>query len=79
MTETVVYTQAVPVTKEAEVIGVSDHTIEEIEQLLLWYREGTFDFPDVLIETVPLEADAVNRTLDSLDQFAGNVRTVIKM
>lgn len=67
------------ITKEAEVIGVSDHTIEEIEQLLLWYREGTFDFPDRLIETVPLEAGAVNRALDSLDRFAGTVRTVIKM
>ena len=67
------------ITKEAEVIGVSDHTIEEIEQLLRWYREGTFDFPDRLIETVSLEAGAVNSTLDALDRFAGTVRTVIKM
>jgi len=67
------------INKEAEIIGVSDHTIAEIEQLLAWYADGMFDFPDELVESVPLEAGAVNGVLDSLDRFGDTVRTVIRM
>lgn len=63
--------------KEAEIIGVSDHLATEITALLEFARAGKLNFPAGVIKTVPLEADAVNATLDALEQFGDNVRTVI--
>jgi threonine dehydrogenase-like Zn-dependent dehydrogenase len=65
------------VNKEAEIIGVSDHLAQEIPQLIEWARQGKLDFSDVVAETVPLEADAINRVLDDLDAFSEEIRVVI--
>lgn len=63
--------------KEAEVIGVSDHLASEIPSLLDLARAGKLDLSQGVIRTVPLEAEPVNETLDGLEQFGDDVRTVI--
>lgn len=63
--------------KEAEIIGVSDHLAQEIPQLLDWARQGKLDLSEVITRTVPLDAGAINHTLDQLEQFSDAVRVVI--
>ncbi len=63
--------------KEAEIIGVSDHLASEIPVLLQFVQEQKLELSGDLIRTVPLEADAVNGALDRLENFGGDVRTVV--
>ncbi len=63
--------------REAEVIGCSDHTLRELEILVEYVRQGRLDLGHVVARTVPLEADAINAAMDALEQFGGEVRTVI--
>jgi propanol-preferring alcohol dehydrogenase len=64
--------------KEAEVIGASDHLLWELPILIEFVRQGRLDLSQVVTQTVPLEADAVNEALDALARFGSAVRTVIK-
>jgi len=64
--------------KEAEVIGCSDHLLEELPILLEFLRQGRVDLSHVITESVSLNAEVINNVLDSLEQFEGPVRTVIK-
>lgn len=63
--------------REAEVIGCSDHLLHEMPLLLEYARRGMLDLSEVVTRTVPLEAGVVNETLDALERFGGEVRTVI--
>lgn len=63
--------------KEAEVIGVSDHLAQEIPRLIDWAAHGKLDLSQVITDSVPLDADAINRVLDSLEKFGEEVRVVI--
>ena len=63
--------------KEAEIIGVSDHLASEIPVLLDLARTGKLDLSHGIIRTIPLEAGAVNDTLDRLEEFSDDVRVVI--
>ncbi|MHB0875688.1 MAG: alcohol dehydrogenase catalytic domain-containing protein [Anaerolineae bacterium] len=64
--------------KEAEVIGASDHLLQELPLLIEYARRGDLDLSRVVARTVPLAASAINETLDGLERFAaGSVRTVI--
>ena len=63
--------------KEAEIIGVSDHLASEIPLLLDLVRTQKLDLSHGIIRTVPLEAGAVNETLDRLERFSDDLRTVI--
>jgi propanol-preferring alcohol dehydrogenase len=65
--------------KEAEIIGVSDHLASELPLLIEWVRQGKLDLSKVITRTVPLEAGAINATLDDLERFGSDVRVVIKM
>jgi propanol-preferring alcohol dehydrogenase len=65
------------VNKEAEIIGVSDHLASEIPSLLDLARSRKLDLSQGVIRTVPLEAAAVNDTLNRLEQFGDDVRVVI--
>ena len=65
--------------KEAEIIGVSDHLASEIPPLLEWARTGKLDLSGVVTQTVPLDAGAINHSLDQLEKFGDEVRTVIVM
>jgi 2-desacetyl-2-hydroxyethyl bacteriochlorophyllide A dehydrogenase len=63
--------------REAEVIGCSDHTLRELEILVEYVRQGRLDLGHIVARSVPLEAEAINATMDALEQFGGEVRTVV--
>lgn len=65
------------INKEAEVIGVSDHLASELAELIELTRAGKLELREVVTRSVPLEARAINETLDRLAQFGDEVRTVI--
>src|SRR5438874_1855636 len=56
--------------REAEIMGISDHLASEIPLLLDLARTAKLDLSGDIIRTVPLEADAVNRALDRLEEFS---------
>jgi propanol-preferring alcohol dehydrogenase len=67
------------INREAQIIGVSDHLAAEIPVLLEFARAGKLNLSNVVTSTIPLEAKAINDTLDQLDLFSGqDVRTVIR-
>jgi 2-desacetyl-2-hydroxyethyl bacteriochlorophyllide A dehydrogenase len=63
--------------KEAELIGSSDHLAQEFPILIELARRGALDLSEVVTGALPLDADAVNQTLDRLERFGGDVRVVI--
>ena len=63
--------------KEVEIVGSSDHLLAELPLLFELARRGAFDLSDAVTRTIPLEASPVNETLDDLNQFGNDVRTVI--
>jgi 2-desacetyl-2-hydroxyethyl bacteriochlorophyllide A dehydrogenase len=63
--------------KEAEIIGVSDHLAQELPLLMNYAREGKLDLRPIVSRTVPLDAGAINETLDALEVFGGEGRVVI--
>jgi len=63
--------------REAEVIGSADHLLWELPILVELLRQGRLDLSHVVTRTVPLEAQAINGAMDELEQFGGQVRTVI--
>lgn len=65
------------INREAEIIGVSDHLAKEIPALLDFARAGQLNFANVITRTVPLDAAAINDTLDGLEHFGEDVRVVI--
>ncbi len=62
---------------EAEIIGSNDHLLQELPLLVEMARRKVLDTSRVVTRTVPLDADAINQTLDGLEHFSGGVRTVI--
>lgn len=65
------------INREAEIIGVSDHLAQELDQLLGWAQAGKLDFDAVVTATVPLEAKAINQALDRLEHFSEDLRVVV--
>jgi propanol-preferring alcohol dehydrogenase len=63
--------------REAEIIGASDHLLQELPLLIEYARRGVLDLSDVVTRTVPLDAEAINAVLDQLEEFGAGVRTVI--
>jgi 2-desacetyl-2-hydroxyethyl bacteriochlorophyllide A dehydrogenase len=63
--------------REAELVGSADHLARELPTLIELARRGTLDLSGVVTDTVSLDADAVNETMDRLDRFGGDVRVVI--
>ncbi len=63
--------------REAEVMGASDHLLQELPLLLEYARRGVLDLSDVVTRTVPLQANAINRVLDDLGAYGAGVRSVI--
>ena len=62
---------------EIELIGSNDHHLQELPILLDLARRGVLDTSQVVTRTIPLQAEAVNKTLDDLERFGGGIRTVI--
>jgi propanol-preferring alcohol dehydrogenase len=63
--------------KEAEVIGSDDHLLPELHLLIEYARRGILDLSQVVTRKVPLDADAINAVMDSLEQYHADVRAVI--
>jgi D-arabinose 1-dehydrogenase-like Zn-dependent alcohol dehydrogenase len=63
--------------KEVEIIGASDHLMSEFPVLFEFARRGLLDLSDVITRTIPLDAGAINETLDELDRYGTGIRTVI--
>jgi len=63
--------------RELELIGSNDHHLHELPLLIEMARKKILDTPRIVTRAVPLEANAVNATLDALEKFSGGVRTVI--
>jgi D-arabinose 1-dehydrogenase-like Zn-dependent alcohol dehydrogenase len=63
--------------REAEIIGCSDHLLQEFPLLMEFARRKVLDLAHVVTRTVPLDAGPVNAALDALQKFGGEVRTVI--
>jgi len=64
--------------REAEIIGVSDHLAMEIPLLIDLVLQGKLRLSEIVTQTVPLDAGAINRALDNLEQFDHQIRAVIK-
>jgi propanol-preferring alcohol dehydrogenase len=63
---------------ETEIIGSNDHLRQELPLLIDLVQRKLLDTSHVVAKVVPLEAAAINQTLDALEQFSNNeVRTVI--
>jgi len=66
--------------KECEIIGVSDHLPEEIDELLSLVQQGRLDIAPAVSKTVPLDEIAVNEVFEELDSYGGKaIRTVISV
>ena len=66
--------------REREIIGVSDHLAEEIDELISLVQQGRLDITPTVSRTVPLDDMAINAALDELDSYSGNaIRTVISI
>jgi len=63
--------------RERHIIGVSDHTREELVELLQLAQRGVIDISRVITRRVSLEAAAINEVLDDLDNGTKHLRTVI--
>ena len=63
--------------KELELIGSNDHHLHELPLLIEMARKKILDTTRIVTRAVPLEANAINATLDALEKFSGDVRTVI--
>ncbi len=62
---------------EAELIGSNDHTLRELHELIVFVEQGQLDLGPAVTATVPLDAAAINGTLDALEQGRAGVRTVV--
>lgn len=64
--------------REAEIIGVSDHLASELGKLMEFVARGELDLREAVTRVVPLEAAAINGVLDGLEAFRDEVRCVIR-
>lgn len=63
--------------KEAEVIGCSDHLLQELPLLIEFVRKKKLDLHHVVTEKIPLQAALINEVMDKMEKFGNEVRTVI--
>lgn len=59
--------------KERRIIGVSDHTRDELLALM----QMRLDLSRAITRRIPLEAEAINSAIDDLDRGTAHLRTVI--
>ena len=65
--------------RERRITGVSDHTREELVELMDLARAGRIDLSRVITRRVPLRAAAINEVLDDLDRGTAHLRSVIEV
>ena len=62
---------------EAQVIGSNDHLLSELPTVIEMARRGILDTSRVVTRSIPLDARAINETLDGLEKYSAGIRTVI--
>jgi D-arabinose 1-dehydrogenase-like Zn-dependent alcohol dehydrogenase len=62
---------------EAEIIGSNDHLLQELPFLIDLARQKTLDTSRVVSQTIPLDAEKINRRLDDLENYTEDIRAVI--
>ena len=62
---------------EVELIGSNDHHLQELPLLLDLARRKVLDTSQIVTRLIPLDADAINNTLDALERFGSGIRTVV--
>jgi len=62
---------------EAEIIGSNDHLLSELPLLIDMARRKILDTSHVVSQTVPLDADKINKRLDDLENYTNDIRAVI--
>jgi D-arabinose 1-dehydrogenase-like Zn-dependent alcohol dehydrogenase len=62
---------------EAEIIGSNDHLLSELPVLMDMARRRILDTSQVVSQTLPLDADKINKRLDDLENFTNDIRVVI--
>ncbi len=67
------------ISKEAEIIGVSDHLATELPALIEFARNGKLRFPPETLRVVDLDAAQINAAVDALQDSIDHVRTVIRV
>ena len=65
------------ISKEAEIIGVSDHLATELPALIEFAHNRKLRFPPEALRVVDLDAAQINAALDALEDSIDHVRTVI--
>jgi propanol-preferring alcohol dehydrogenase len=66
--------------KECEIIGVSDHLPEEIDELISLVQQRRLDIAPAISRSVALDEKAVNKVFEELDSYSGAaIRTVISL
>ncbi|NQS92450.1 MAG: alcohol dehydrogenase catalytic domain-containing protein [Chloroflexi bacterium] len=63
--------------REAEIIGSADHLAHELPTLIELVRRGSIDLSGVVSDTIALDPDAINKTMDRLEEFGEDLRIVI--
>jgi D-arabinose 1-dehydrogenase-like Zn-dependent alcohol dehydrogenase len=63
--------------KEAEIIGVADHLAQELTALIDLVRRRKVDLSRVIVDKIPLDAEAINHVFDQLDKYVNKGRVVI--
>jgi propanol-preferring alcohol dehydrogenase len=63
--------------RETEIIGSADHLAAELPTLIDFAQQGKLDLSDVVTQSVPLDAEQINNTLDQLAAYGGVLRAVI--
>lgn len=63
--------------RERRIIGCSDHTRDELVELMELARSGKIDLSRAITRTVPLRAEEINGVLDELEKGSSHLRTVI--
>jgi propanol-preferring alcohol dehydrogenase len=62
---------------EAEIIGSNDHLLQELPLLINLAQQKILDTSHVVSQTIPLDAEKINRRLDDLESYTDDVRMVI--
>lgn len=65
------------INKEAEIIGISDHLIEDLPPLLEFAQRGQLNLKELISSRLPLDPTAINQALDQLEHFGEAVRSVV--
>jgi len=63
--------------RERRIVGCSDHTREELVELMALAATGAVDLSRAVSRRIPLEAAAVDAALDDLERGTVHLRTVI--